>query len=302
MLDRSTPPPIAAPPVVAAIHAAPAEHDYAGQPVYDAEPVFSPPPAYQQPSYQQPAAYQQPSYQEPAAYQPAAYQPPSYPEQAAYDMGAPVAGRVPAAMPELPAAGHQPAWGQPDQQQPVWNTPAAVEAAPVDIPRIPRQRADEDHRYDRPASAYSAPAPVAQPPAAVPSAPPHAGSGSPLRRRVPGSQLPAETKSSLPSAPPSQNDAVAARAAFDAFEAGVNRAQWDAVETDMSSPPSAGHAPLARRVPGATLPLDEPNYPPPATPSLPLDPDEARALMEQFEYGVALALNETQPQPEGQPR
>jgi hypothetical protein len=25
-------------------------------------------------------------------------------------------------------------------------------------------------------------------------------------------------------------------------------------------------------------------------------------LMEQFEYGVALALNETQPQPEGQPR
>jgi len=33
-----------------------------------------------------------------------------------------------------------------------------------------------------------------------------------------------------------------------------------------------------------------------------LDPDEARALMEQFEYGVALALNETKPQPEGQPR
>ena len=317
VLDRATPPPIAAPPVVPAIHAAPAEHDYAGQPVYDAEPVFSPPPAYQQPSYQQPAyqqpayqqpaAYQEPAYQQPAAYQePAAYQPsayqqpayqqPAYQEPAAYDTGAPVAGRVPAAMPELPAAGHQPAWGQPEQPQPVWNTPAAAAAAPVEAPRVPRQRVDEDHRYDRPA--YSPPAP----PVETPAAPPHTGSGSPLRRRVPGSQLPAETKSSLPTAPPSQDDAVAARAAFDAFEAGVNRAQWDAVETDMSSPPSAGHAPLARRVPGATLPLDEPNYPPPATPTLPLDPDEARALMEQFEYGVALALNETQPQPEGQPR
>jgi hypothetical protein len=95
---------------------------------------------------------------------------------------------------------------------------------------------------------------------------------------------------------------VAARAAFDAFEAGVSRAQWDAVETDMSSPPAAGHAPLARRVPGATLPMDEPNSPPPPTMAPPLDPDAARALMEQFEYGVALALNETQPQPEGQPR
>jgi signal transduction histidine kinase len=293
------PAPIAAAPAVAAIPAAPAEHEYAGQPVYDAEPVFSPPPAYQQPSYQQPAAYQRPTHPEPA------YQQPAYPEavpQASYDLGAPIAGRVPAAMPELPAAGHQPAWGQPDQQQPVWNTPAAVEAAPVEAPRVPRQRVDEDHRYDRPAPSYSAPAPQPETPAAAPPAPPHAGGGAPLRRRVPGSQLPAETKSSLPAAPPSQDDAVAARAAFDAFEAGVNRAQWDAVETDMSSPPSAGHAPLARRVPGASLPRDEPKYPPPASPSPPLDPDEARALMEQFEYGVALALNETQPQPEGQPR
>jgi hypothetical protein len=33
-----------------------------------------------------------------------------------------------------------------------------------------------------------------------------------------------------------------------------------------------------------------------------LDPEAARAMVEQFEYGVALALNETQPQHEGQPR
>ena len=41
-------------------------------------------------------------------------------------------------------------------------------------------------------------------------------------------------------------------ATFDAFEAGVSRAQWDVIEQDMSSPPAAGHAPLTRRVPGAT--------------------------------------------------
>jgi hypothetical protein len=56
-------------------------------------------------------------------------------------------------------------------------------------------------------------------------------------------------------------------------------------------------------VPGATLPMTEPmNADPPANPANPLDPDEARALVEQFEYGVALALRETQPQHEGQPR
>ena len=198
-------------------------------------------------------------------------------QPAAYDPGSPVAGRVPAAMPqlpmpELPAAGPA-SWNQP-------SVPRAVGAAP-----IPRQRAGEDYRYEAPAEV-----------------PPADGNGSPLRRRVPGSQLPAETGPVLPAAPPSQDDAIKARAAFDAFEAGVSRAQWDVVETDMSSPPAAGHAPLARRVPGATLPRDEPQSPPPPVVAPPLDPDAARALMEQFEYGVALALNETQPQPEGQPR
>ncbi|MBL7261831.1 sensor histidine kinase [Paractinoplanes lichenicola] len=246
-----------------------------GQPVYDAEPVYSP--------YQQPVAYQ-----EPVAF-----------EQPAYDFDAPVAGRVPAAMPELPAAGPN-AWRQqsPEPPQATWSAPA-VEPPPA-RPAIPQQRtSEEDYRYAP--QAYQQPAAPQQPPVEQPSQP-STGNTGPLRRRVPGSQLPAESGTPLPSRPPSQLDAVAARAAFDDFEAGVNRAQWDVAETNMSSPPSAGHAPLARRVPGATLPRDEPNYPPPASPSLPLNPDEARALMEQFEYGVALALNETQPQPEGQPR
>jgi len=124
-----------------------------------------------------------------------------------------------------------------------------------------------------------------------------------LRRRVPGNQLPAESAPRLPVTPPTPDDAVAAKAAFDAFEAGVNRAQWDVIEADMSSPPAAGHAPLARRVPGASLPVSEPRRAaPPASPAQPMDPEAARALVEQFEYGVALALSETQPQHEGQPR
>jgi HAMP domain-containing protein len=269
-------------------------------PVYDAEPVYSPGPAYQQPAtYGRPTGLQEPyqaPYQEP-------YQAPRRPEpvyrndtaQPAIDIGAPVAGRVPAALPELPAAGPG-AWTPPPATpQATWTTPATEPspAAPVQQPRIPRQRVDEDYRYA---------APAAQPQQQPDRSLDQPSGANPLRRRVPGNQLPLEAGTKLPTAPPSQDDAVAARAAFDAFEAGVSRAQWDAVETDMSSPPAAGHAPLARRVPGATLPMDEPNSPPPPTMAPPLDPDAARALMEQFEYGVALALNETQPQPEGQPR
>ncbi|GIE96664.1 ATP-binding protein [Paractinoplanes rishiriensis] len=222
-----------------------------GGTVYEAEPVYSPNPVYQQP---------------------------------VYDMGAPVAGRVPAALPELPAAGQQ--------------TPRADWNVSPSIPAIPRQRVEEDYRYGTPTTrTYGAP-----PPQVYGTPAPDPSSATPLRRRVPGEQLPEEAGPTLPVTPPSPDDATAARAAFDAFEAGVSRAQWDAVETTMTAPPSAGHAPLARRVPGATLPVDAQNTPPPPAPAPPLDPDAARALMEQFEYGVALALNETQPQPEGQPR
>jgi signal transduction histidine kinase len=278
---------------------------YAGQPVYDAEPVYSPGPAYQEPAYPSAGGYPEPVQ--------------------SFDMGTPVAGRVPAALPELPPA--QPGWSAEVAVQPSWNVPAPA------APEIPA----------------ALPAPAAP---AVPE-PQRNGGSVPLRRRVPGSQLPAEGEKQQLAAPPSQDDAVAARAAFDAFEAGVIRAhdtsvsipapdfstptwdapapvaapqwdapapaaprwdtpapaapQWDApapVPTPVpSAPPSSnGGSPLTRRVPGASLPRDEMHQPiqPPAPSTL--DPEAARALMDQFEYGVALALNESQPQHEGQPR
>ncbi|MEU8658009.1 HAMP domain-containing sensor histidine kinase [Actinoplanes philippinensis] len=277
---------------------------YAGQPVYDAEPVYSPGVAYQEPAYPSAGGYPEPVQ--------------------SYDMGTPVAGRVPAALPELPPA--QPSWSAEVAVQPSWNVPAP--AAP-EIPAAP-------------------PAPPVTPD------PQRNGSAAPLRRRVPGSQLPAESTPHQLAAPKSQDDALAARAAFDAFEAGVIRAhdtsvslpvpdftaaswdspapvspppapqQWDTPQWETpqwetpsapqqweappapSAPPappsSNGGAPLTRRVPGATLPRDEMHQP--ITPPAPstLDPEAARALMDQFEYGVALALNESQPQHEGQPR
>jgi signal transduction histidine kinase len=247
------------------------EGEYLGQPVYDGEPVYS------QRDHQQPASYQQPVYQQRVT--PAPF----------VDFGAPIAGRIPAALSEPPTAG--PGTRPQAPGAPTWNTPSAETARTA--PPIPRQRVEEDYRYGPPVTPVR---PRSAPPA-VPST-----ANPPLRRRVPGDQIPAERGTPSSATPPSQDDATAARTALDAFEAGVNRAQWDAAETDMSSPPSAGHVPLARRVPGATLPADEPETLPPPVASPPLDPDAARALMEQFEYGVALALKETQPQPEGQPR
>jgi signal transduction histidine kinase len=206
------------------------------------------------------------------------YDPPPAQNRPPYDAGVPVAGRHPAAL-ELPPA----------------EAPVVISAADVQVPR--QRTAPEndwqrstDHRYG---GAGDNRRPAGQPGGAPP----------PLRRRVPGSQLPAETSPQVSATPPSADDALAAREAFEAFEAGVSRAQWDVIEADMSSPPSAGHPPLARRVPGASLPVSEPMKPqPPTTPARPMDPDAARALVEQFEYGVAMALNETQPQHEGQPR
>ncbi|MFC4067038.1 sensor histidine kinase [Actinoplanes subglobosus] len=275
-------------PAMPALGGAPAAADpYAGQPVYDAEPVYSPGPAYQEPAYPSAGSYPEPVQ--------------------SYDMGTPVAGRVPAALPELPPA--QPSWSAEVAVQPSWNVPAP--AAP-EIPVAP-------------------PAPAAPEPQRNGN-----GNGAPLRRRVPGSQLPAESAPHQLAAPKSQDDALAARAAFDAFEAGVIRAhdtsvsipvpdfsaptwdspapvspppapQWEtpapvAPPAPPAPPSSNGGSPLTRRVPGATLPRDEMHQP--ITPPAPstLDPEAARALMDQFEYGVALALNETQPQHEGQPR
>ncbi|OJF09805.1 sensor histidine kinase [Couchioplanes caeruleus] len=238
----------------------------------------------------------------------------------------PVAGRFPATLPELPAAGR---YGEPERPalrgQVVMSAPSdAMYQRPE--PVRPALEPPVPHTPPHPvapqqAVARAAVPPVIVPQAAVPPAAPQAaaapavvpqprtspeppqGSRPPLRRRVPGSQLPVETGSRTNAAPPTTDDALAAREAFSAFEAGVSRAQWDVMEQDMAAPPAVGHPPLTRRVPGATLPLNDSAKPaPPAPAAPPLDPEAARALMEQFEYGVARALHETQPQHEGQPR
>jgi signal transduction histidine kinase len=395
-----------------------ADDPYAGQPVYDAEPVYSPGVPYQEPAtqYQQPAA----QYQQPAAQ----YQQPD--PAHAYNSGIPVAGRNPAAMPELPAAGRPnwgnepalpagPSWNAPQPSETAWNVPAQPEtnwnapaqpAANWNAPAQPETNwntpapaetnwntpAAADTSWNTPAQpAWNTPAPAVEAPMASasysapepepiapePVAAPQNGGNKPLRRRVPGSQLPAETGPKQHATAPSQDDALAARAAFDAFEQGVSRAhetstslpapdhangqwampasmpempapqwnvpapapaqapapmpeaapqwnipaqatapeaapQWNeparspAWDTPApvavpAAPLSSGNGGLTRRVPGATLP-SEPHQPilPPAPTTM--DPEQARALMDQFEYGVALALNETQPQHEGQPR
>ncbi|WP_328463184.1 nitrate- and nitrite sensing domain-containing protein [Actinoplanes sp. NBC_00393] len=320
--------------------AEPVQDPYAGQPVYDAEPVYSPGPAYQEPAapiYPHAGASQEPV--------------------VSYDMGTPVAGRVPAALPELPSAPSAgPTWNN-EPVQASWNAPVPAVEAPMASATPPEAHIPQQR---------------------TPEAPPQRGgnAAAPLRRRVPGSQLPTEAAPQKHAAAPSQDDALAARAAFDAFEAGVSRAQWDASDTSVSmpapvSPPDwstpapaqaewntpapvqaewnapaqpewntpapaqaewntpapaqaewntpqwstpapeaappappapAGGSPLTRRVPGATLPRDEPHRPTPPPAPAQLDPEAARALMDQFEYGVALALNESQPQHEGQPR
>ncbi|BCJ53536.1 histidine kinase [Actinoplanes sp. NBRC 14428] len=241
----------------------------------------------------------------------------------------PVAGRFPAALPELPSAGRYAEPTPPvegpvvmsagryaEPAHPVVEGPVVMSAAPEAV-----RRNDADSLYQRPQQPAPAQQPAQQPaqpaspaigrqPVVPPGVVPQPrtspegrnGSATPLRRRVPGSQLPAESGPRLAAAPPTADDALAAREAFDAFEAGVSRAQWDVIEQDMAAPPAVGHPPLTRRVPGATLPVGDPTPTPPAAPAQPLDPDAARALMEQFEYGVARAMNETQPQPEGQPR
>ncbi|MET8147558.1 nitrate- and nitrite sensing domain-containing protein [Actinoplanes sp. NPDC049668] len=203
---------------------------------------------------------------------------------APYMSGSPVAGRFPPL--ELPSAGR---FAEPEPAIVVEGP--IVMSTPSDAIQLPHQRL-EPLADQRPAQPH---APEAR------NAAPAAG---PLRRRVPGNQMPLEAGPRPTAAPtPTSDDALAAREAFDAFEEGVSRAQWDVIEQDMSSPPAAGHPPLTRRVPGATLPAtDSPKTPAPASPPQPLDPEAARAAMEQFEFGVARAMSETQPLPEGQPR
>jgi hypothetical protein len=86
------------------------------------------------------------------------------------------------------------------------------------------------------------------------------------------------------------------------FEAGVRRAESTVSDQPVVhseappviAPPAAGpRAPLSRRVPGATLPANVPAQPPQVLPDQwSPDPEAARDSLEQFESGVARALQQ----------
>lgn len=124
--------------------------------------------------------------------------------------------------------------------------------------------------------------------------------GQSLRRRVPGAQVPPDTRAArsarAPAAAPA--DPGGAQALVEAFEDGVRRALREAgigagQDSGSSAPaPAVTARNLVRRVPGATLPepgtADRPG--PRAADGPPPDPDRARDLVEQFESGVLRAL------------
>ncbi|WP_436536126.1 nitrate- and nitrite sensing domain-containing protein [Actinoplanes sp. HUAS TT8] len=108
--------------------------------------------------------------------------------------------------------------------------------------------------------------------------------GANLRQRVPGAQLPPRTAPAVSTHVPGVADAVAAREFAEAFELGVRSAQ-------NGTEPVPAAAGLNRRVPGATLRPGDTRRP--APPPLVHDPDAARTLVEQFEFGVTQALHES---------
>jgi hypothetical protein len=143
--------------------------------------------------------------------------------------------------------------------------------------------------------------PAPEPPAAPHTVPTLGG----LRQRVPGAQLPEGTAApGVDRTPaPAGIDAASARALVEEFEAGVRRAESTVSEQPIVhsevppviAPPAPGpRSQLTRRVPGATLPADIPAQPPAQV--LPdqwsPDPEAARDSLEQFESGVARALQQ----------
>jgi signal transduction histidine kinase len=177
--------------------------------------------------------------------------------------------------------------------------PLALSAVPFDVEALTRAS-----RSIETGGQWNAFVPPRRQPVQPGSAPPGpAVAPPPLRQRVPGAQLPVETAAHPagppPSPAPAPADAAMAQEMADEFEAGVRRAQRQAVDRPAAQPAAPGraalgNAPLTRRVPGATLaavqgtvPLGTglPHQPPP-------DPDEARDLVEQFESGVLRALHD----------
>ncbi|WP_407566920.1 nitrate- and nitrite sensing domain-containing protein [Polymorphospora sp. A560] len=140
----------------------------------------------------------------------------------------------------------------------------------------------------RSAAASTADEPPARPPATTPA-------GQVLRQRVPGAQLPVSV-GGPPAAPPAPADPLTVRALVEEFESGVRRAEQQ----------GAGTTVLTQRIPGASLRL-----PPVAVrhraprAHRPLDPEEVRHLVTQFESGVERALREVSSEhrsEEGSPR
>jgi hypothetical protein len=134
--------------------------------------------------------------------------------------------------------------------------------------------------------------PALTPPPAVPVTP-EPPVPPPLRQRVPGAQVP-EPLTQYLAPTPSESAADDARALVDEYQAGVGRA-----EATLNPPPATNGTapPLSRRVPGATL---DPNETAPLAGVLlqsgAMDPDQARALVEQFESGVLRALRDVRPE------
>ncbi|GIJ32227.1 nitrate- and nitrite sensing domain-containing protein [Micromonospora sediminimaris] len=138
---------------------------------------------------------------------------------------------------------------------------AAIDAATVTVPQV------------TPASAT--------PPAPMPG----------IRQRVPGASLP-RTAPKVGRADSSSVDPSAARAAVEAFESGVRRAelsQADALPQPVEPPAPPGLTQLSRRVPGANLIAQLPQQPLTQDPG---DPAEVRDRINAFETGVARALRD----------
>jgi signal transduction histidine kinase len=207
----------------------------------------------------------------------------------------PPAPALPPAPPVAPpAAAPAPPAAAPPIAVPVAPVPAAAPPRPATVPPLPVV----------PGAAAFPPAPGG--PAATPAparpTPPTSSLPAGLRQRVPGAQLPEGVSVAPPAAAPlapSGEAAASARALVEEFEAGVRRAQAASVDTTekpavIQQPEPGPRTSLTRRVPGATLPASLP----PSRPAQALpdqwspDPEAARDLIEEFESGVARALQE----------
>ncbi|MEV2238994.1 nitrate- and nitrite sensing domain-containing protein [Micromonospora sp. NPDC049891] len=112
-----------------------------------------------------------------------------------------------------------------------------------------------------------------------------------VRQRVPGASLP-RTAPKVGPVDATGVDPSAARAAVEAFESGVRRAeqsQADALPQPVEPPAPPGLSQLSRRVPGANLIAQLPQQPLTQDPG---DPAEVRDRINAFETGVARALRD----------